>query len=155
MKDDQGPLYRFFEHWGWVAAGVALALLAAWLLVRWVRRRPPPLPPPSPRTVALRELEKLRSELERTTAYEFSVAVSDVLRSYIGAQYRLRAREQTSPEFLAAIAGSASFSGEEKALLAAFLEKSDLLKFARIGGGREDSEALLASATGFVQGARA
>ena len=33
---------------------------------------------------------------------EFSVAVSDVLRRYVSAEYRVHAVEQTSPEFLAA-----------------------------------------------------
>ena len=86
--------------------------------------------------------------------YEFSIAVSDVLRTYIGAQYRLHAREQTSPEFLGAISRSAKFSENEKALLTGFLERSDLIKFARIDATSEDSAELLRNAVAFVEGER-
>jgi len=121
--------------------------------VRWWRNRPVP-PPPSARSIALRELDKLRMRVEQMEPYSFSIAVSDILRTFIGAEYLLHAREQTSPEFLAAIASSLRFSNEDRTLLARFLERADMIKFARIEATSADSRELLSSATAFVQGGR-
>lgn len=143
--------------WMVVSAGAGIVLIAAviaWLVVRAIRRRPPS-PPLTPRALALRELEALRAGVNRLDPYEFSVRVSDVLRGYIEAQHGLRAKEQTSPEFLGSLSGAAQFGAEDRALLERFLEKCDLIKFARIEATSEDSAALLASAMAFVQGGRA
>jgi hypothetical protein len=131
---DIAPPVDVFPYPIWV---VVLAVLAAlvvlglvvWLIVRAVRRRPAPLPP-SPRSVALRELEALRPTVETSEPYDFSIAVSDVLRRYIGAAFGLKAPQQTSPEFLAAVAASKRFAQGERELLETFLERCDLIKFA-------------------------
>ncbi|MDQ3623757.1 MAG: DUF4381 family protein [Verrucomicrobiota bacterium] len=145
-----------YPLWMIIAVSAGVALIAAgvlWLLIRAWRKRPPPLPP-SPRSVTLGALEKLRSQVMTLDPYAFSIAVSDVLRSFIGAQYGLRAAHQTSPEFLAAISDSPKFSGDDRTLLGRFLERCDLIKFARIDAGRDESEELLRSAIAFVQGER-
>ncbi len=155
---DIAPPIDVFPYPLWMvltAAGVALIVfgLLAWLLVRWLRSRPAP-PPPTPRAVALRDLESLRAKVRAVEPYAFSFAVSDVLRTYIGAQFGLHAREQTSPEFLAAITHANRFHESERSLLAVFLEKCDLIKFARIHATADDSATLLESAIAFVQGGR-
>ena len=138
-----------------VAALLVLLLLAAviYWIVRAIRNRPPPIPP-SPRSIALRELQKLRQQVGRTEPYAFSFAVSDVLRTYVSEEYRVRATQQTSPEFLAAIGQSVKFADAERTLLADFLEHCDLIKFARIDADSGDSERLLESAVRFVEGGR-
>ena len=156
---DIAPPVDVFPYPLWMvlaAAGIALAVLSliAWLLVSWLRSRPAP-PPPTPRAVALRELEKLRGQVQTSEPYAFSFPVSDVLRTYIGAQYRLHAREQTSPEFLATISNSPKFTDADRSLLAGFLEHCDMIKFARIDATADDSAKLLESAVAFVQGGRA
>ena len=149
-----------FPYPPWVVAtAIALAVvllgLLTWLVVRWIRRRPAP-PPPSPTTIALRELEKLRARVREIEPYGFSVAVSDVLRTFIGnAKFRLPATRQTSPEFLAAIAGSQLFTEGDRSLLGHFLEKSDMIKFARMEATSADNAELVESALAFVQGGRA
>ncbi len=75
------------------------------------------------------------------------------MRGYITAQYGLRATQQTSPEFLAGMADHDKFPDEQKALLAVFLEKCDLLKFARIDAGADENATLLDQASRFVEGA--
>ena len=155
---DIAPPVDIFPYPTWmvaVAAILALAVLAGIvaLIVKKMHDRPKP-PPPTPREVALRELEALRPQVERRTPYDFSIAVSDVLRSFIGANYRLHAREQTSTEFLSAISRSVKFSENEKSLLAGFLERCDLIKFARIDATTADSGELLGSAVDFVKGER-
>lgn len=153
---DIAPPIDVFPYPPWMvalAALVALALIgvAVWFAWRWWRTRPQP-PPPSPRSIALRELGRLRNRVQELDPHAFSFGVSDVLRTYIGAQYGLRAREQTSPEFLAAISAAPRFSDGDRTLLARFLERADMIKFARINASTGDSSDLLNSATDFVQG---
>ena len=155
---DIAPPLDIFPYPTWmvvIAAILALAVIAGIvaLIVKKMRDKPKP-PPPTPREIAIRELEALRPQVERQTPYDFSIAVSDVLRSYIGGQYRLHAREQTSTEFLSAISRSVKFSENEKSLLANFLERCDLIKFARIDATSADSGQLLESAIKFAQGER-
>ena len=104
------------------------------------------------RALALRALEELRKQVHQLDPYAFSIAVSDVLRHFIGEHFGLWAEQQTSPEFLASIQDAPAFSEEDRTLLADFLERCDLVKFARIDANEATSEALLASAFAFVQG---
>ncbi len=145
--------------WAWwqialiVAAVLALLGIGIWLLLRWLDRRPS-TPPLTPRAAALRDLERLRGQVRSLDPHAFTVAVSDVLRRFVGAQYGVQAERQTSPEFLGAVQQSRTFADEDRALLADFLERCDLVKFARIGGDESTSDALLGSAMEFVQGSR-
>ena len=142
--------------WVWWVIGVgsvvAIALLT-WLIV-WLVRRKPKIPPPTARMIALRALEDLRAHIRGLDPYAFSVRVSDVLRTYVSGQFRLQATTQTSPEFLASISDSPRFSGEDKKLLATFLGRCDMLKFARVEAHAEENGELLGTAAAFVQGAR-
>jgi len=143
--------------WVWwaivIGAVIALALFV-WLIV-WLSRRKPAALPPTPRQIALRELEDLRAHIHELDSYAFSIRASDVLRTYVNGQFKLRATTQTSPEFLASIADSPQFSSVDRQLLATFLERCDMLKFARIEAHAEENGELLGSAAAFVQGARA
>jgi hypothetical protein len=136
------------------AGGIALVLLGlvVGLVVRAVRNRPK-TPPPTPREIALKKLVAAEADLDRVQPYAFSIQVSDILRQYISAQYNLHATEQTSPEFLADAAKSPHFTGADKQLLAEFLERCDLIKFAHVDATVDDSRALLEQAVRFVKGA--
>ena len=158
LRDIAPPVDVFpYPPWMVATAGVlALLIVTAlvWLIVRKMRNRPPPRPPTA-RSIALRELQKLRGQMRQTDPHAFSFAVSDVLRSYITSEYRVQATQQTSPEFLAAIAQSVKFHDADRKLLGEFLERCDLIKFARIDADPGDSERLLESAMAFVQGGAA
>jgi hypothetical protein len=67
-------------------------------------------------------------------------------------QFDLPMTRQTSVEFLNAIGSAASFGDEEKALLADFLNRCDLIKFARYDATPSDSRLLLDEARQFVKG---
>jgi Domain of unknown function (DUF4381) len=135
-----------------VIAFVALTILglAGWSILR---RRPPPQPPRLPREWALEALEEIEGELETLTPYRFSIRVSDILRRYVTEQFALPVTKQTSVEFLSALAKSSPFSGAERSLLEDFLNRCDLIKFARYNATRADSRLLLEEAKRFVKGA--
>lgn len=158
IRDIAPPVYVFpYPAW-MVYCGIALLVLVlaciVWLAVRWVKRKPA-APPPTPRQIALAALDEARARIQATDPYAFSIFVSDILRTYISRQYSLHATQQTSPEFLASIASHAKFADDERRLLANFLEKCDLLKFARIGASADENASLLEQAILFVKGGRA
>jgi hypothetical protein len=104
-----------------------------------------------PRAAASRRLLELEQTGDALEPRLFGVEASDILRTYIGAQFGLHPERQTSPEFLGVIVGARVFTEAEKALLADFLAQCDLLKFAREDAGGEARRALLAQAREFLQ----
>ena len=153
FHDIAPPLdYSLIPPWlVFVIVFVALSLLGlvVWLLAK--RRRPAP-PPKLPREIALEELDRIGGEIERMSPYQFSIRVSDILRKYVTQQYGLPATRQTSIEFLTALAKASPFSSEEQSLLEDFLNRCDLIKFARYEATTSDSELLLGEAIRFVKG---
>jgi len=134
-----------------VVAGLAVLGLIAWWIRRWAQR---PKPVESPRTRALEQLERIGRQMETLTPYQFSIAVSDILRGYVTEQYQLPVTRQTSFEFLSMIAKSSPFSPDETSLLEDFLGRCDLIKFARYDATTHDSRLLLEEAMQFVNGAK-
>jgi hypothetical protein len=130
-------------------AGLTLLGLAIYAVQRWLRR---PQPEKSPRVRTLELLERARPEIANTTPYQFSIRVSDILRRYVVEEYKLPVTRQTSVEFLEAIANARTFSEDERTLLSDFLNRCDLIKFARYDATPADSELLLDEATRFVKG---
>ena len=138
----------------WLVFAIAFVVLSLLGLVVWwfAKRRKPELPPKAPREIALGELGQIRAEIGRMSAYQFSIRVSDILRRYVTQQYGLPATRQTSIEFLTAAAKAPSFSTDDKSLLEDFLNRCDLIKFARYEATSADSRLLLEEATRFVKG---
>jgi hypothetical protein len=131
---------------------IALAFggLLVWSFVRWRKRIPASIP--SPRERALKRLEAARPEIDRINPYQFSIRVSDILRGYVTEQYQLPLTRQTSVEFLTAMAQRSEFSEADKSLLTDFLNRCDLIKFARYDATTADSNLLLEEAFRFVKG---
>jgi hypothetical protein len=140
----------------WVIfAGAALGLIVLGLIGWWIwRRAHRPKPVQSPRERALQSLRRISGEMETLNPYQFSIRVSDILRRYVTEQYRLPVTHQTSVEFLAALAKASPFSEDEKSLLEDFLNRCDLIKFARYDATLEDSRLLLEEAMRFVEGGK-
>jgi Domain of unknown function (DUF4381) len=140
----------------WVVfGGIILGLVLLGLMGWWIRKRLlRPKPQPSARDRALQNLDRISREMESMTPYQFSIRVSDILRSYVTEQYALPVTRQTSVEFLTTIAKASPFSEDEKSLLEDFLNRCDLIKFARYEATLEDGRLLLEEATRFVQGGK-
>jgi Domain of unknown function (DUF4381) len=133
---------------GTFAALVFCGLIGWWLWRRWQRQRPQP----SVRERTLALLDRISREIETMSPYQFSIRVSDILRSYVTDHYQLPVTRQTSVEFLATLTKASPFSEDEKSLLEDFLNRCDLIKFARYEATTEDSRLLLEEATRFVEG---
>lgn len=131
---------------------LALILVGAIAYWFWKRRGRKPTIIRSPRELALERLEAARVEIDRETPYRFSIRVSDILRRFVTEQYQLPLTRQTSVEFLAALARRSEFSEDDKSLLTDFLNRCDLIKFARYEATTADSELLLEEALRFVKG---
>src|SRR5436305_7976809 len=129
--------------------GLAIIGFIVWLIAQ---RRKRPQPPQLPRHRALEALERMRDEIDGLNPYQFSIRVSDILRRYVTEQHGLPVTRQTSVEFLNALRGSSPFSDDEKSLLEDFLNRCDLIKFARYEATLSDSELLLEEAIRFVKG---
>jgi hypothetical protein len=153
FHDITGPVdYFLLQPWMifCAVAGTLLFIgLTIWLIKRWRNR---PVAMPSPRQRALDQLARIETEIDKLTPYQFSIRVSDILRRYVTEQYQLPVTRQTSVEFLNALAAASPFSADEQTLLSDFLNRCDLIKFARYDATREDSRLLLDEAERFVKG---
>lgn len=141
LHDIVGPVWFWpFPIWITVLSGVGiLGILIGlgWLAIKLLKSR---TRPPTNKQKALSALEAMRSRISSADPYAFGVGVSDALRSYLTAEYGLRATTQTSLEFLELIRSRSVFSENEKHGLGVVLEKTDMLKFARVGAN--DAELL-------------
>jgi len=144
--------YSLLSPWV-VFVGVFIALavigLIIWFVAKSLRR---PIPPQPPRDRALALLEQIRAQIDTLNPYRFSIRVSDILRRYVNEEFGLPVTRQTSVEFLNGLRNSSSFSEDDKSLLEDFLNRCDLIKFARYDATTSDSELLLEEAIRFVKG---
>ena len=102
-----------------------------WNLIRRAHRRIR-LMRMSPRERALEELSELlaRKLVEKNQVKDFYVELTMVVRRYIERQHHIRAPEQTTEEFLAAVSSDPRFEADVVERLQSFLEAADLVKFA-------------------------
>lgn len=121
---------------------VALALLCGWLF-RWWLNKPKTVPEAkviAPHEIALTALQALlaRGFIESGKSQEFYVELSAIVRIYLEDRFDLHAPEQTTEEFIRASSHSSVLNPDHRMLTQAFLEQSDLVKFARFEPSPED-----------------
>ena len=151
INDIVGPVW-FFPWPVWVVVCVGLgALLLLGVLIWGLRSFLGRKTPPTAKERALAALEALRSSMAGADPYAFGIAVSDAIRHYIHEQHGLLATTQTSLEFLEGIRVNPVFTDNEKAGLSVFLEKTDLLKYARAEAGESEMIGLLETAGRLVR----
>ena len=139
-----------FDWLWWV--GLALAVgMVAWFLWRRFRLRKPRVEAALMVPPHRRAKDRLRGASElMSDPYRFCSLVSDVLRAYMEERFELRAPERTTEEFMDELRFSTKLRGDHKSLLEDFLSRCDLVKFARFEPTVPEMQALLDSATRFV-----
>ncbi len=150
----QKPPVRLRPGWfpGLLALLGAVLLLLAWLVWRRYRRQrhtPPPavvIPP------YRRALERLRAALDHLhDPHRFTVEVSDTLRAYLEERFHLHAPERTTEEFLAEVRAGQILPPLQQELMADFLTRCDLVKFARYEPGEPELRELYDAAVRLVE----
>lgn len=126
--------------WPWIWAGVALLLLAAFIgaLIWYLRRRPkaPAIPPVPPHIRAKQKLEEALALLSQPKP--FCIAVSDTVRWYLEERFNFRAPERTTEEFLHELRNTNLLLPDQKESLSEFLQRCDLVKFAKYEPGEPE-----------------
>lgn len=144
----------FWEaNWQWAIPAIVGVLILIGIVVLFVLRRKPQRPL-SAYERAMKEISEAASLRDSGDDKAFSIAVSNALRHYIEAVFRIRAPEQTTEEFLAMAKAHPRISDEALQTLGEFLELCDLAKFARHAFGDEEREQLISIAKEFVQQAQ-
>jgi hypothetical protein len=152
IRDIRGPQSLF--PWGLaleVLAGGVLLAAAGYAVWRWRRRRP--IRALQYFEIALQRLEELRALMHPASVREFSSAISDTVRRYIEAGFKVTATHRTTEEFLHDIlATEKSPLSPHRPLLAEFLRQCDLAKFAGMSLSADNMELLYQSARSFIVG---
>lgn len=116
--------------WLWIVLGL-LAAAAAYLWHRRRHRAPLPAPPPSvpPHLAAKERLRQALLLLHDPRL--FCIHVSAAIRFYLEERFHFHAPERTTEEFLLELQQSPLLAPDQKESLADFLQRCDLVKFAR------------------------
>lgn len=138
--------------WAWWVGAllVVLALLYLWLRYRDNRSRQitaRPVIPPHVR--AKQKLQEALALLHHPKG--FCILVSDTIRWYLEERFDFRAPERTTEEFLAELQGTGLLTPDQKSSLARFLERCDLVKFARYEPGEPELRDLHEAAVRLVE----
>lgn len=144
----------FWEaNWQWAAPVLAGVLIVAAVALYFALRRKPEKPLTAYQR-AMKEIAEASGLKDGGNDKAFSIAVSNALRNYIEAVFRIRAPEQTTEEFLSSAKSHPRISADALKTLGTFLELCDLAKFARHAFGPEERDQLIATAKEFVEQAR-
>lgn len=159
IRDIKGPLSLARNWWAlvpWVLLAAALAA-GAYQLRRRVRSRPAteaprPAPPPRPfHVVAIEALDELEASslLERGQVKAYHIRISEIIRAYIEGQLEVPALEMTTREVVRGLR-RASLGGAITESLRRFLDRCDLVKFAKLRPGADESRELMPVARSLV-----
>ncbi|HVU99986.1 MAG TPA: hypothetical protein VHH88_01410 [Verrucomicrobiae bacterium] len=133
LRDIKPPV-EIPDYWRWIIMGLAVVLLAAavfWWLRHCARLKAmQPEAPPVPAHIRARQ--RLNEALARIHEPEvFCVLVSDAVRQYLEERFSFHAPERTTEEFLNELSGTDLLLPDQKESLKEFLQRCDLVKFAR------------------------
>jgi hypothetical protein len=153
LKDIKPPV-EIPSGWAWVWGVFGALLLAALLYFgwrEWQRRRA--LVPVVPLVPAhIRAKQRLHEALALLAhPREFVIAVSDTLRWYLEQRFQFHAPERTTEEFLHELQSTQLLMAAQKDSLAEFLQRADLVKFAKYEPAEPELRELHAAALRLVE----
>jgi hypothetical protein len=136
----------------WIALlAVAISLLAI-LIAVLATKRSKAAQQLSPRELARLELKKLVDDnWSRLDPKRYFFELTGIVRRFIERTTGVRAPEQTTEEFLQAIAGDQVFAEDIQLRLREFLESADLVKFAGLKPSEQDIAESLHRAGRFIE----
>jgi len=137
MEDIRGlkPLVDVPGEWlvFWlVAAALVLGLLLVLGFLWWRSRRHETAPPPPvvpAHVIARQQLERALGFISDPRA--FCIRVSGAIRTYLEQRFEFHAPERTTEEFLSELQETDRLTPDQKQSLGEFLQRCDLVKFAR------------------------
>jgi hypothetical protein len=158
----KGPLMialTFISLLPWLILLVVLFAVVVWW---WRRRRPDdsnPLGPVRisrpPHEIAYQALDELEDSglLQRQEVKEYHIRVSEIIRSYVEGRYEIYALEMTTGELVDQL-WRAGIEGDLLDRFKLFMERADLVKFAKARPNADRSREMSAIARGLVDDTR-
>ena len=141
---------------GWVAvlwlAGALVGVALLYLVWRYVKNRravAEVVPPIPPHILAKRKLQEALALIGQPR--EFCIVVSDTARWYLEQRFNFHAPERTTEEFLHELQATDLLTLDQKSSLGEFLQRCDLVKFARYEPREPELRDLHASALRLVE----
>lgn len=131
---DIKPPVEIPSGWEWLWWTLAIFALAAALYAAWRywRKRQSQVPVVPPVPAHIRAKQKLQAALALIGQPKpFCILVSDTLRQYLEERFEFRAPERTTEEFLHELRSTDRLTRDQKDSLGDFLQRCDLVKFAR------------------------
>ena len=156
VADQPRPLRFWLWIAGGIVAGLALVVALVTFLVRRSKRKDHSAPPKPPHEIALARLASLlASDLLNQRRFErFLDELSGILRHYIEDRFSIHAPQQTTEEFLPAARAAGALNHEQTAAVGRFLEKCDLVKFAKADADRADIDRAVDMVRAFIENSK-
>ena len=140
-----------WEWFWWTLTILAAVALLVWAWRYWQKRRTQVLlVPPIP--AHIRAKQKLQEAIALLAQPKpFCILVSDTIRGYLEERFTFHAPERTTEEFLYELQGTDLLTRDQKESLGEFLQRCDLVKFARYEPGEPELRDLHGSALRLVE----
>ena len=153
LRDIRPPV-EIPNGWLWALwfAGALIVLALLYLTWRYLKKRQieaaivPPIPP---HVVAKQKLQDALALIGQPR--EFCILVSDTVRWYLEKRFDFHAPERTTEEFLHELKATDRLTPDRKSSLGEFLQRCDLVKFARYEPREPELRGLHASALRLVE----
>jgi len=152
IRDIKPPVAIPGWEWLWWTLTILVAVaLVVWVWRYWQKRRAQvPIIPPIP--AHIRAKQKLQEALSLLSQPKpFCILVSDTIRGYLEERFTFHAPERTTEEFLYELQGTDLLTRDQKESLGEFLQRCDLVKFAKYEPGEPELRDLHDSALRLVE----
>ncbi len=146
------PPFREVAGYALLVLGIAALAVLLWKLAGRLHRQVK-LMRMSPRERALKELAILLGKdlIHKKQVKAFYLELTMIVRRYIERAHKVRAPEQTTEEFLAAVTDDPQFSREVVTRLKDFLQAADLVKFAAYNPSDRDIDSATTTARSYIE----
>jgi hypothetical protein len=139
-------------EWVWWALAVLVAVILLLLAWRYFLKRVTRISVAPPIPAHIRAKQKLQEALALISQPKpFCILVSDTVRTYLEGRFDFHAPERTTEEFLHELQATDLLTPEQKEKLGEFLERCDLVKFAKYEPAETELRELHDSAVRLVE----